>query len=88
MELERALWRKSHYWVLYSSLKSADKKEKTFLFTVLSLIDISSFLDTEPVDILSGTADSSLVVNLKTRERLEVKHFNTIDTNITETRTF
>ena len=51
-------------------------------------MDISSFLDTEPVDILSGTADSSLVVNLKTRERLEVKHFNTNDTNITETRTF
>ena len=73
--------------MLYSSLKSADKKKKTFWFTVLPLIDISNFCDTEIVDILFGTADSDLVVNLETPDRSEVKHSNTNNTNIIEAPT-
>ena len=51
------------------------------------MIDISNFCDTEIVDILFGTTDSDLVVNLETPDRSEVKHSNTNYRNINETPT-
>ena len=55
--------------MLYLAFKSANKKGKRFWYTVLPLIDICNFRDTEIVDVLSGTVDSHLVVNLKNPHR-------------------
>ena len=66
--------------MLYSSFKIADKKEKNFGFTVVPLIDIFYFRDTEIVHILSGTVDSNLVVNFKTPHRSGATRFNTSNT--------
>ena len=66
--------------MLYSSFRSTDKKGKTFWFTVLPLIDIFNFCDTEIVDILSGSVDYKLVVNLKIPDRSWVKCPNTNNT--------
>ena len=49
------------------------------------MIDISHFCDTEIVDILSGTVDYTLVVNLKTPDRSGVKRSNTNNASITQT---
>ena len=51
------------------------------------MINISNFYDTDIVDILSGTVDSKLVINIKSPDRSGVKHSNTNNTNITETPT-
>ena len=53
------------------------KKRKDLWFTVLRLIDISDFRDTKIVDILSGTVDSNLKVNLKIPHRSGVTRSNT-----------
>ena len=50
------------------------------------MIELSN-LNTEIVDIFSGTVDPKLVVNLKTRDGSGVKRSNTNNTNITETPT-
>ena len=71
----------------YPSFKGADKKRKTFRFTVFPLKDMSNFRDMEIVDILSGSVNSNLVVNLKTPDRWRVKRSNTNNTNITQTST-
>ena len=67
--------------------RSMNKRRKTFWFTVLSLIEISNFCDTEIVDILSGTVGYKLEVNLKTPDRSGVNCSNTNNANITETLT-
>ena len=72
MELERALEGSYHSWVSGVLIKN----ENFF-----------DFRDKEIVDILSGTVDSSNLVNLKTRDRSGVKRSNTNNTNITETPT-
>ena len=59
-------------------------KKKTLWFTVLRLIDISYFRDTKIVDILSGTVDSNLKVNLKIPHRSGITRSNT---NTAETTT-
>ena len=48
---------------------------------------MSNFRDMEIVDILSGSVNSNLVVNLKTPDRWRVKRSNTNNTNITQTST-
>ena len=47
----------------------------------------SNFCETETVNILYGTADYKLVVNLKTPERSGVKRPNANNINFTEART-
>ena len=49
------------------------------------MIDIPNFRDSEIVDILSGTVDSNIAVNLKTFHRAGVTRSNTNNTIITET---
>ena len=50
-------------------------------------MDIPNLQDTEIVEILSGTVDSSLVANLKTHDRSGIKRSNTNNKNTTETST-
>ena len=68
--------------MLYSNFKSTDEAEKPFWFTVLPLIDISHFRDTETVGILSGAVGSKFVVSLKTSDTTRVERSNTNNTNI------
>ena len=70
-----------------SSFKSTDKKRKTFWFTLLPFIEVSNLSDIKTVNIFSRTADSKLVVNLKTADIWVVKCSNTNDTNISERST-
>ena len=57
--------------MLNSSFKSTNKKGKTFCVTVLRLIDVSTFSDTEIV------VDPNFVVNWKTLDGSGVKWSNT-----------
>ena len=52
---------------------------------MLRLIDISYFRDTKIVDILSGTVDSNLKVNLKIPHRSGVTRSNTDTAETTTT---
>ena len=51
------------------------------------MIDIFNLRYTEIVDILSGTVDFNLVVDLKTPDRSEVKRSKAYNTNVTEAST-